>query len=62
MNIPLSRISAVATAWNEERRVLEIRIADLRTKLAYAEHDKAMLLADCERLRRELDDANGVIR
>lgn len=61
MNRP-ALMNDLAAAWREERRVLELRIAELQLKLATAEYDKAMLLKDAERLRRELDDAQGVIR
>lgn len=39
-----------------------VQMVAIRAEVEHLEADFELLLADAERLRRELDDANGVIR
>lgn len=45
-----------------QNAILRDAYATLLAELEAAQHDRDMLLADAERLRRELDDAHGVLR
>ena len=51
-----------ASRWEREARTLHAAEDELAKACDSLRHDRDLLLADCDRLRRELDDARGVIR